>query len=42
MRAVVIDALSGRQVVAGPEELDATQPLANFLTQRLGWHPAKS
>lgn len=39
MRAVVIDALSGRQVVAGPEELDATQPLANYLTQRLGWHP---
>lgn len=39
MRSVVIDALSGRQLVAGPEELDATQPLIFYLTQRLGWHP---
>ncbi len=39
MRAVVIDALSGRQVPAGPEEVDATQPLIYYLTQRLGWNP---
>lgn len=39
MRSVVIDALSGRQLVAGPEERDATQPLVFYLTQRLGWHP---
>jgi type I restriction enzyme M protein len=39
MRSVVIDALSGRQLIAGPEERDATQPLIFYLTQRLGWHP---
>lgn len=39
MRAVVIDQLSGRQVPAGPEEIDATQPLIFYLTQRLGWNP---
>jgi type I restriction enzyme M protein len=41
MPAVVIDALSGRQVVAGPEERDATQPLIAYLTQRLGWKPGQ-
>jgi hypothetical protein len=39
MLSVVIDALSGRQLLAGPEERDATQPLIFYLTQRLGWHP---
>ena len=39
MRSVVIDALSGRQIVAGPEERDATQPFIFYLTQRLGWDP---
>lgn len=41
MRAVAIDALSGRQVPAGPEEVDATQPLVFYLTQRLGWKPGQ-
>jgi len=40
-RAIVIDALSGRQLVAGPEELDATQPLIFYMTQRLGWPPGQ-
>ena len=39
MRSVVIDALSGKQIVAGAEERDATQPFVFYLTQRLGWHP---
>lgn len=39
MAAVVIDALSGRQVIAGDEEVEATQPLVTYLTQRLGWNP---
>lgn len=39
MGAVVIDALSGRQVPGGPEETNATQPLVHYLTQRLGWPP---
>lgn len=34
---VVMDALSGRQIVAGDEEVDATQPFIFYLTQRLGW-----
>ncbi len=34
-----MDALSGRQLLAGDEELDATQPFVFFLTQRLGWDP---
>lgn len=38
-RAVVVDQLSGREVPAGPEELDATQPLIFYLTQKLGWNP---
>jgi type I restriction enzyme M protein len=38
-RPVIVDQLSGREVVAGPEELDATQPLAFYLTQKLGWNP---
>ena len=36
---VVMDALSGRQLFAGDEELDATQPFIFYLTQRLGWDP---
>lgn len=39
MKSVVIDALTGRQVVAGDEEREATQPLVQYLVQRLGWHP---
>lgn len=39
MRSVVIDALSGRQLLAGEEERDATQPFVFYLTQRLGWDP---
>lgn len=35
---VVIDVLSGREVHAGPEEVEATQPMLFYLTQRLGWH----
>src|SRR6185312_6233671 len=38
-RAIVVDQLSGREIVAGPEELDATQPLIFYLIQRLGWNP---
>jgi type I restriction enzyme M protein len=38
-RAVIVDQLSGREIVAGPEELSATQPLIFYLTQRLGWSP---
>jgi type I restriction enzyme M protein len=39
MRAVVVDALSGREIIAGPEERDATQPFVAYLVQKLGWHP---
>lgn len=39
MKAVVIDALSGREVFAGEEEQEATQPFVFYLTQRLGWDP---
>lgn len=39
MPAFAIDALTGRQVPAGPEEVDATQPLYSYLTQTLGWNP---
>lgn len=38
-RAVIVDQLSGREVMAGPEEVDATQPLITYLVQKLGWHP---
>lgn len=38
-RAVVIDQLSGREVVAGPEEIEATQPFVTYLQQKLGWNP---
>lgn len=41
MRTVVIDALSGKQIIAGAEERDATQPFVFYLTQRLGWHPGQ-
>ncbi len=41
MPAKIIDQLSGRLVPAGPEEVDATQPLIFYLTQRLGWHPGQ-
>lgn len=36
---VIMDALSGRQVLAGDEEADATQPFLVYLTQGLGWDP---
>lgn len=39
MRAQVIDQLSGRLVSGGPEEVNATQQLIHYLTQRLGWNP---
>lgn len=39
--ARVVDVLSGREVPAGPEEVEATQPMLFYLTQRLGWHPAQ-
>jgi type I restriction enzyme M protein len=39
LRPVIVDQLSGREIVAGPEELDATQPLVFYLTQKLGWNP---
>lgn len=39
MRSIVIDALSGRQLLAGEEERDATQPFVFYLIQRLGWDP---
>lgn len=38
-RAVVLDALSGREIIAGEEEQEATQPLVFHLVQRLGWSP---
>lgn len=37
--ARIVDQLSGREVPAGPEEVDATQPLIFYLTQKLGWNP---
>lgn len=37
----IVDQLSGREVPAGPEERDATQPLVFYLTQKLGWHPGQ-
>lgn len=36
---VIMDALSGRQVLAGDEEENATQPFLRYLTQDLGWDP---
>ncbi|MDB5583794.1 MAG: hypothetical protein JWR80_8970 [Bradyrhizobium sp.] len=39
MPATIIDQLSGREVLAGPEEVNATQELIYYLTQRLGWNP---
>jgi len=39
MRSTIRDQLSGREIVAGPEEQNATQPLVFYLTQRLGWDP---
>lgn len=41
MPRAIIDALSGRQVLAGDEEQNATQPLIFYLTQRLGWNPTQ-
>ena len=37
--AVVVDSLSGREVPAGPEEVNVTQPFVNYLQQKLGWDP---
>lgn len=36
---IVMDALSGRQIPGGDEEIEATQPFIFYLTQRLGWDP---
>ena len=41
MKSVVIDVLSGRQIIAGDEERDATQPLVRYLVQDLGWDPGQ-
>ena len=38
-RTVIVDQLSGKEVPAGPEETNATQPLIFYLTQKLGWNP---
>lgn len=35
----VIDRISGRLIVAGPEEVDATQPLLEALVDEAGWKP---
>lgn len=39
MSRVVLDALSGREIIAGDEEAEATQPLVAYLVERLGWNP---
>jgi type I restriction enzyme M protein len=37
--AYVIDRVTGRIVTAGPEEVDATQPLLEILIEEAGWNP---
>lgn len=37
--AYVVDKVTGRLVAAGPEEVDATQPLLNILIDECGWNP---
>lgn len=36
-----IDRASGRIITAGPEEIDATQPLLDILINEAGWQPAQ-
>lgn len=38
-REEIIDRASGRLIVAGPEEMDATQPLLTILIEERGWDP---
>ena len=40
-RRVVVDSLSGREVAAGPEETDATQPFVDYLQRKIGWDPGQ-
>lgn len=37
----VVDKASGRIISAGPEEIDATQPLLEMLIEEAGWNPAQ-
>jgi type I restriction enzyme M protein len=37
----VVDRVSGRIISAGPEEVDATQPLLEILINEAGWNPAQ-
>jgi type I restriction enzyme M protein len=37
----VVDKVSGRLVAAGPEEVNATQPLLDLLINEAGWDPAQ-
>lgn len=37
----VVDKASGKIISAGPEEIDATQPLLEMLINELGWDPAQ-
>ena len=36
----VLDRVSGRLVMAGPEEVNATQPLVELLVDESGWDAA--
>jgi len=36
-----VDRASGRLISAGPEEIDATQPLLEALVQEAGWEPGQ-
>ena len=37
----VVDKASGKIISAGPEEIDATQPLLDMLINELGWDPGQ-
>lgn len=37
----IIDRASGRLIVGGPEEVNATQPLVELLIEECGWDPAQ-
>ena len=37
----VLDRVSGRLVTAGPEEVNATQPLVELLVDEAGWDDAQ-
>jgi len=36
-----VDKASGRIISAGPEEIDATQPLLEILINEAGWNPSQ-